>query len=333
MMDTEAVITEFQNRLSFQKADSTISSYAHTAEKWSEWLSNPGVKDYDDNQRDRDAKTIYDATTGDLRVFLRQQLQSGLAGGTIRNRRWAIATFYEELEKMVGQDYDIQDFDNPSEDLDISDWNTINGKSKKMKEKKQNFYYLEPEEINQLIENVPNPKLRNELIIRLLYHTGMRRGELSETRLEDVDTNEREINVHASKTHQIRTVYYQPGLDTLMNKWVNVERKALATAGSPYLFPTFKTDRLKPHQINRIVRKAADNAGIQESVYTNAGGKDQMKVTAHVLRHSFAMRRLNNGMNIRTLQELLGHSKLETTEIYLEESKSDIKDAARTCWN
>jgi integrase/recombinase XerD len=327
-MDTSAAIAEFRDRQLTKKAESTVTSYTLTVEKWAEWLQNPGEKDYDVNRRGRDAKNIYNATTGDLRVFLRQQLQDGIAGGTIRNRRWAIASFYQELKEISEEGYDLPDFENPSDDLDTSDWQSLSGESKKAEELKE-VYYLEPDEIDLLAENVSNPKLRNELIIRLLYQTGLRRGEISETRLKDVDTDERSISVHATKTHLNRTVYYQPSLDTLMNRWVNVERKALATSGSEYLFPTYKTEQIAPKQINRTVRKAADNAGIQEHVYTNAEGNEQMKITAHTLRHSFAVQSLKNGMDTRTLQKLLGHAKIETTERYLRLAKSDVRDAAR----
>ena len=73
---------------------------------------------------------------------------------------------------------------------------------------------------------------------RILYHTGLRRTELTETRVEDIDTDERALKLRANKTHQNRTVYYQSELDTLLSRWQNVQRKALATAGSNYLFPT-----------------------------------------------------------------------------------------------
>ena len=327
-MDTDAVIAEFRERQLTKKAESTASSYTNIVERWRDWLASPGEEEYDVNRRDRDSKTIYDATTGDLRIYLRQQLQSGIAGGTVRNRRWTITAFYQELEEIAGEGYDIPDFENPGEDLDTSDWQSLSGESKKA-EKLKEVYYLEPPEVDLLAKNATDPKLRNELIIRLLYQTGLRRGELAETRLKDIDTDERAIRVHATKTHLNRTVYYQPSLDTLMNRWINVERKSLATAGSEYLFPTFKTEQIAPKQINRVVRKAADSAGLQEQVYTNAEGKEQMKVTAHVLRHSFAVQSLKNGMDTRTLQKLLGHAKIETTERYLRLAKSDVRDAAR----
>jgi integrase/recombinase XerD len=328
-MDTEAIIAEFRNRQSVKKAESTAYDYARVARHWAEWLSNPGTKDYDTNNRDRDSKQVWEATTGDLQVFLRQQLQSEISGGTVRNRRWALSSFYQELEEIANEGYDLPDFENPAEDLDTSDWQPLNGESKKAEKLKEEIYYLEPKQIDLLAENAPNPKLRNELLIRLLYQTGLRRGEMAETRLEDIDTDERAINVHAKKTHLNRTVYYQPSLDTLLSRWINVERKALATAGSEYLFPTYKTERISPEQISRTVKKAADAAGLQSHVYTNAAGHEQMKVTAHTLRHSFAVQSVKNDMNTRFLQKLMGHAKIETTERYLRVADSDIRDAAR----
>ncbi|TKX86474.1 hypothetical protein EXE43_08250 [Halorubrum sp. SS5] len=88
-------------------------------------------------------------------------------------------------------------------------------------------------------------------------------------------------------------------------------------------------EQIASKQINRVVRKVADSAGLQEEVYTNAEGKKQMKVTAHVLRHRFAVQSFKNGMDTRTLQKLLGHAKIETTERYLRLAKSDMRDAAR----
>jgi len=329
-MDTDAVVESFRSRQATKKAETTADTYARTVQKWAEWLANPGAKDYDPNNRNRDAKTLYEATTGDLRVFLRQQLDhGGLTGGTVQNRRWGISTFYQELEEIDDEGYDVPDFENPAEDLDTSDWQALKNGSKKAQELKE-VYYLEPEEVEELAENVSNPKLRNELIIQLLYQTGLRRGELARTRLEDVDTDERSINVHATKTHLNRTVYYQPTpTNTLLNRWVNVERKSLVTAGSEYLFPTFKTEQITPKQVNRVVRKAAENAGLQAHVYTNAAGHDQMKVTAHVLRHSFAVQCVRNKMDVRTLQKLMGHAKIETTERYLRLAKPDMRDRAR----
>ena len=78
-----------------------------------------------------------------------------------------------------------------------------------------------------------------------------------------------------------------------------------------------------------MVKKAAQSAGLQAHVHTDASGNDRGKVTAHVLRHSFAVQSIKNGMDTRRLQKLMGHSKIETTEQYLQFANDDLRDAAR----
>lgn len=205
---------------------------------------------------------------------------------------------------------------------------TTEERNKKEQELKEPTY-LSSEEVETLAKNVATPTLRNELVIRLLYQTGLRRAELTKTRLKDIDTDRRIINVRATKSHLNRQVWYQANLDTLMSRWVNVNRPALATAGSDYLFPTTHSEQISPGTINKIVRDAANDTGLQEHVFHDAGGGSQVRITAHTLRHSFAVRSLKNGMDTRTLQKLLRHAQIETTEKYLRLSKDDVLEAAR----
>jgi integrase/recombinase XerD len=81
--------------------------------------------------------------------------------------------------------------------------------------------------------------------------------------------------------------------------------------------------------INTIVKQAAENAGLQETINEYSDGRAIHKVTAHTLRHSFAMAQLNAGTDIRSLQTLLGHDELDTTLIYLQQSKEEAKEASR----
>lgn len=330
MMDTETLLEEFYDRQSTKKAETTAYSYKRQAAKWADWLENPGKYDYDNNRSERESKKVWEATTGDLQTFLRQQLNSGLSGMTVRNRRFAISALYRELDEMANEPFPIPDFENPSNDLDVSDWGLQKkGTRKSQALKGEEVYYLTPDEIEQLTDNVTDPTLRNELIIRLLYQTGLRRGELASIRLEDIDTDERAINIRAEKTHSNRIVYYQPSLDTLLNRWINVGRKSLTTADSDYLFPTYKTEKITGRQVSRTVRKAAEEAGLQGVAFTDASGGEHVKITAHTLRHSFAVQSVKNGMDTRMLQLLLGHENIETTERYLRMATDDIQSAAR----
>jgi integrase/recombinase XerD len=330
-MDTDTLIKEFHARQTTKKADRTADRYTQDVRDWAGWLQNPGGKSYDPNSPKRDAKGLSDATTHDIRTYLRQMLNNGgYAGGTISMRESSISVFYQEYNRMAEDPgRELSKIENPAENLDLSGWTALKNGTKKEQNLKEGVQYLKPNDIDQLAENVPNPTLRNELITRLLYHTGLRRTELTETRIEDLNTDEREIKVRATKTHQNRSVYYQPPLDPLINRWLNVERKALSTAGSEYLFPTTHSEQIDPNRITRMVKEAAEKSGLQSHVHTDASGNDRGKVTAHVLRHSFAVQSIKNGIDTRRLQKLMGHSKIETTEQYLQFANDDLRDAAR----
>ncbi|WP_436935931.1 tyrosine-type recombinase/integrase [Halovenus marina] len=328
-MDSDTIITEFRGRQETKKSDATAKSYEQAIIALSSWLQNPGSAGYDPNERDRDSKELWEATTADLRTHLRHLLSNGdYAGGTVNNRVIAFNVFYQELKEMAEEGYKIPNIENPTEDLDVSGWSQLKNDTRKEQELKE-LHYLKPEEVKTLANNVTSPTLRNELIIRLLYQTGLRREELAETRVKDVDTDKRTIKVRATKTHLNRTVRYQSSLDTLMSRWIRVERSALATAGSEYLFPTSHSERIGSNYVTQIVKDAASAAGLQETVFTDAGGRQRAKVTAHTLRHSYAVQSLKNGMDTRTLQKLMGHAQIETTEKYLRLSKDDVLEAAR----
>lgn len=328
-MNSDSLINEFRARQETKKSDATAKSYVQAVEALVEWLQYPGTANYDPDERNRDSKEPWEASTADLRTHLRHLLSNGgYAGGTVQNRVISLNVFYQELTKMAEEGYSIPATDNPAEDLDVSGWSQLKNGTRKEQELKE-VHYLDSNEIDSLTDGVSSPALRNELIIQLLYQTGLRRAELAETRIEDVDIDNRTINVRATKTHLNRTVRYHPNLDTLLARWINVNRDALATAGSPYLFPTSHSERISPEYVNQIVKDAAEAAGLQDEVFIDAGGRSRVKVTAHTLRHSYAVQSLKNGMDTRTLQKLLGHAQIETTEKYLRLSEDDVLESAR----
>ena len=329
MISSAGAIAEFKQRQQIKKSDHTAKNYDQCIRSLAEWLQNPGSASYDPNKRDRDSKEIWEASTADLRNFLRNLLNNGgYAGGTVDNHVIAINVFYQEVNKMAEEGIGIPQIDNPAADLDVSGWSQLKKGTKKEQELKE-LHYLEPDEVESLADNVDSPSLRNELIIRLLYQTGLRRGELVNTRVVDVDTAERTISVRATKSHLNRTVRYQPSLDAIMNRWLDVNRPALSKPDSDYLFPTTHSDQIGEAYVGTIVGDAAENAGLQEVVFTDASGRERMKISAHTLRHTYAVRCLKNGMDVRTLQKLMGHAQIETTEKYLRLSEDDVLDAAR----
>jgi len=335
--DTETAVTLFRQNRRRYNAESTIDRYEIDVRDWLEYLSEPGAKDYDPNELGRDPKDFWDATTADLKRHLTHLLEhSDYAPGSVKYRKSSISIFYEAMAEVSAdnaQPYELPNTQNPADDVSLGDWQAFSdSRTKKQRESSSSrkISYLNPDEIADLAAAVPNPTVRNELIVKLLYHTGMRRGELANIQLADIDRERRRILVDDIKNNQQRTAYYPAELDTLLNRWISVHRQSLATADSPYLFPTSHSEQINGEYINQIIKQAAENAGLQASVYTDGNEYERNKVTTHTLRHSFAVSCLKQGMDTRTIQELLGHSKIETTEVYLDIVESDLEDRYRT---
>lgn len=260
----------------------------------------------------------------DIDDYVLEMVEEEYAESTVSHRLLSIRLFYDYLVKR-----DVIE-DNPAEEVDLDEFAGLNGSGQE-RELKEKVSYISPEEKELLCENVPKPTLRNELIARLMFQTGVRVHELVNIRVDDIEREERSIRIWSEKTTDARTVYYQPSLDFLLDQWLDGGyRDSNVTAeDSPYLFLTYRSEKMLIQTVNEIVKKAAENAGIQEVLYTDASGQDRYQITAHTLRHSFAVQCIKNNMPTRMLQELMGHSELSTTERYLRVVEEDVRDAAQ----
>lgn len=331
-IDSAKLINNFENKQAIKKSESTASRYARDVREWAQFLEEPGKIEWDDGEYstgiEREPKSVFKANKGDLSRYLQCLLQADYAGGTVNLRQASVSVFYQELGEMAANNQYMPEVpDNPAEELDTSGWSKLDDGTMYQKEGKEVVHYLSTEQVNEMIDSCG--KLQHKLIIELLYQTGLRRGELADIRLLDIDQQARSIDVRASKTHKNRTVYYQPSLDNRMSMWLDIERKSLATADSEYLFCTTHSEQIAGAHINWVVQQAADSANIQEPLGQTADGRSRKQISAHSLRHTFAVQSLKNGMDTRTLQKLLGHSKIETTEKYLKLAESDIAERAR----
>lgn len=170
------------------------------------------------------------------------------------------------------------------------------GRIPRAKQPKRLPVVLSKAEVMCMIELTDNPKHR--CIISLLYGTGMRVGELVRLRMNYIDFDRGVIHIQRSKGSKDRIVMIPKSLlDTLLNQ------KRLKSADD-FLFTNGRGGRLTEASIQKTVWQAAERAQI---------GKN---VSPHTLRHSFATHLLENGTDIRYIQELLGHARLETTQVY-----------------
>ncbi len=171
--------------------------------------------------------------------------------------------------------------------------------------------YLKQDELKALLE-APR-RMRDRLIIKLLYETGMRVGELTALTIGDVDLESGEITIQQAKRHaEGRKV-------PLINSWTkSMLRDYIGTRKNrkDSLFVSNKRSPLSRRQVERMISNYGESIGL-----------DKDKRHPHVLRHTHAVYALKSGIDLRTLQQNLGHSSIEVTAIYLTMDIDDRKEA------
>lgn len=176
--------------------------------------------------------------------------------------------------------------------------------------------FIEYNELEEMIQSSleGKNKERNNLIIELLYATGVRVSELVNIKLNDIDFNDQSIRV-MGKGSKERIVYYGEYALNALNSYINGERKeTLNNIDSEWLFSNKKGDHLSTRMIELIIDKIMKNVSIKS------------KVSPHTLRHTFATHLLNSGCDIRVVQELLGHENLTTTEVYTHITSEELRN-------
>ncbi|MCD7781648.1 MAG: tyrosine-type recombinase/integrase [Methanosphaera sp.] len=157
-------------------------------------------------------------------------------------------------------------------------------------------------------------RLRNKLILTLLYSTGLRISELINLKVTAIDPKERTIRVRG-KGEKDRIVIFDDNTLDLINEYL--DKRGVT---NEYLFVSQKNHTLSPRYIQLMIKDYAKKANITK------------KVTPHVLRHSFATHLLKNGVDIRAIQQLLGHTNLSTTQIYTSVDMHTLKDVYDDAW-
>lgn len=196
-------------------------------------------------------------------------------------------------------------------------------------------YALDQSEVREMEQNVGAPRVRNQALIRLLWQTGMRRGEAAALTLDMLDRDAREVDLpgRATKNGERRVVPYQPTLDGLLTEWCDLERPEYMT-GSDHerVFCGVRGGKMSGEAVNEVVVKAACDAGINEKIgYENANGSEPWKITSHALRKgygSYMMHSEESECGLWELSQLLGHSSVKITEdIYVsDDPRAGIED-------
>ena len=182
--------------------------------------------------------------------------------------------------------------------IDIIESSPLKG-HKNLKSSSKIVIPFSEDEIMQVFENFNDSKIsdRDKLIIEIFYSTGLRREELINIKIQDIFLKEGLIKILGKRSKE-RLIPILPSLSRNLKNFISNNNN------SKYLFETKKLKKISVSTVYRLINK----------YFRLVSSK--VKVSPHVLRHTFATHMLNNGADINTIKEILGHSSLSSTQIY-----------------
>lgn len=282
----DSEITSFLDFLQYEKKYSN-----HTITNYERDLDE--FKDYI-NSKKIDYKNLNYSKISEYLIFLSEKKYSP---STVNRHLSAIRSFYAFLldEHLVNN----------------SPFKMIHGPKKEKKLPN----YLKYQEFVDLIDSLSDTDLdiRNRMILELLFATGVRVSELVNIKLVDISFKECEIKVFG-KGKKMRIVYFNKECQKVMSTYVlGARQKILNGKKNDYLIINHLGNKITPRGVEDIIDKCIQKSSLNH------------KISPHTLRHTFATLLLNEGMDIREVQELLGHARLSTTSIYTHVSNENLR--------
>ncbi|MCK5466974.1 MAG: site-specific integrase [Cyclobacteriaceae bacterium] len=251
---------EYLQKLELKKySNSTIKTYVAAFEKFMNHYNDYDINEMNENH---------------IRDYLSTLVKKRLSNASINQAVNAIKFYYEMVLDMPNRFYEIE---------------------RPIKEHKLPRV-ISIEEVLSIIENTN--KVKHRCIVSLLYSAGLRRSELINLKITDIDSKRMLINVEKAKGNKDRITLLSFRLLDDLRIYYKMWRP------KKYLFEGPVGEKYSSTSIAKIIKKAAAKAGIVKTV------------TPHILRHSFATHLLESGTDLRNIQALLGHNSLKTTEIY-----------------
>lgn len=164
---------------------------------------------------------------------------------------------------------------------------------------------LSKEEVKRIIDSANN--MKHKLVLKCLYGMGLRVSEVVDLKISDLDFDRDVVKISSAKRNKQRYVMLPKELKSDLKNYIELEKS------EKYLF-CGRRNKYAIKSIQKIFEYAVEKAGIKK------------EVSCHTLRHSFATHLLEKGVDIRYIQSLLGHSRLQTTQIYTHVANSKLKN-------
>lgn len=251
---------EYLDKLEIKKyANNTVRSYVSLFESFINFYHE---------------KELIHINDEDIRAYLQKLVREDRSNSYINQSLNSIKFYYEMVLGMPNRFYAI---DRPRKDVKLPQ-------------------VLSKEDVLLILEHTNN--LKHRCIVGLLYSAGLRRNELVNLKISDIDSKRMLIRVESGKGNKDRY--------TLLSKQILLDLRAYYLAYKPtkYILEGQYGGQYSAQSIANVVSNAAEKANIR------------IRVTPHILRHSFATHLLESGVDLRKIQVLLGHSSSKTTEIY-----------------
>lgn len=189
-------------------------------------------------------------------------------------------------------------------------------KHKSLKTPKKLQIPFSENELDMVLNNLKFPEgfdgIRDKLIIDLFYTTGIRRIELIGLKMQNIDLQNRTLKV-LGKRNKERILPIVPVIASQIEKYLVERTKLVSIKDSDYFFLLLKGVKLNDSFVYRLIN------------YYFSDVSEKVKKSPHILRHTFATHLLNNGADLNSVKELLGHASLASTQVYTHSSLSELK--------
>lgn len=221
------------------------------------------------------------ATPEDLRLFQMQMVEDGVSSTTVNATITGLRFFFEVT---LGQSHALQ-------------------KMSPVRVEQKLPVVLSTEDVARLLQAAPNLKARAALSVA--YGAGLRASEVAHLKISDIDSARGILRVEQGKGRRDRNAMLSPALLQLLRRWWQEGHRLGKMLPNGWLFPGLNpVNPISTRQLNRMIKQAVTGAGIDK------------RVSMHTLRHSFATHLLEQKVDIRVIQVLLGHQKLNNTARY-----------------
>lgn len=268
-------------------AENTSSAYIRDVMQFEEFLAQRGVED------------SMEASNADVVAFLMDLKVKGSSKSTVNRKLASVRTYYAFLQKKMNLE------NNPADNI------------KSPKIEKKAMEYLLPEDIDRLMDlpDDTDKGIRDKAILELLYATGIRATELIDMDIADINIR---MGFVTCEGENIRARIIPVGrmARNAVERYVNESRSRLTrnNEDEKHLFVNFQGKPFTRQGLWKVLKEYGELAGFS------------INLTPQVLRNSFAIHMLQNGADLKSLQELMGHEDISATQVYLAFTKNRIKD-------